>query len=130
MKLNLTNIIKYLEIPILILFIPFLLCIIFIIVPNGSIGPIVLIFGVSYFFIAPILVYRLIMFLLANDKLPAIANLIRKLIVKENEKVGVFILTFSLIFVSIILGLIVAVIGLNIFIGLTYYFGLKNYDLM
>ncbi|WP_459919090.1 hypothetical protein [Desulfocicer niacini] len=86
---------------------PLLICVIFKILPIGSVGPIIPITGIINVFALPYLFYC------------SVADLVKS----KGTKV------ISLI-VSILIGVFMTVIEMNVFIGLSSLFGIMDYHLM
>ena len=86
---------------------PLIACVLFKTLPIGSIGPLVPISGVIYAFYLPYLLYR--------SFCP---------IFKKHE------IAFLLVILSVPLGVLLAVIEMNLLIWLSYVFGIMDYQLM
>ncbi len=118
---------RILEVPFLNIGVPFFLCVIFKIFSLGTIGPIVLVFGILTVFITPVLTVRTVLFVLSGEfSTRLLPSFLHRKIKGEyfNFLFGITIL------ISLCLGIFLGVLGMNIFIGFTMLFGIMDYQLM
>ena len=116
------KIVRYSELPMLLLATPVFLCVSFKLLPLGSIGPLVFFYGIFQLLISPMLVFRLIIQIFSKSN--TVNNTCKTDLGYPKH---IFI---AIVIVSIALGMIAGIIGWNLFIELTRVFGLMDYQLL
>ncbi len=117
------NDVRYVELPILLLGIPLCLCLLFRLLPLGSIGPLVFFYGLVQVIVCPFLVFRLIMLIFNKKKTASEKQKPGTADVRPAALIGIVILSAGS-------GVIAGIIGWNLFIGLTWVFNLMDYQLL